>query len=807
MASSPRAQQMVKRGRSTNSPTKQKASKKPRTSSMREDLYQQIAMAAITKKPAERKVTKQVEVEEVEEPEPTWAELIIERVPPQRDMAPPSKYEASSRVRRAEHSKDKTVTIRTCSPPRAKANASWLQVDSDPAPPDPPARISFKMNNSTTSSTHNNTHYQTRISNYYPRTSSFEPVIRTQYQGFRNLGNTCYMNAVLQALLCNNPFIADLATNLKLLGTAISPSSFCASLYGVSERMQKVNHGVIDLRSLKAAVDRNVSNFIGWGQQDAHEFLGSCLTQIEEELELCKKKLMARHSGQARIEDARADKEEEEPRQKKGDEKRERKFVEKKEEGASAEEEPTAELTPNQIEFLSQVTCPTALNYGCVIRHEYRCIGCSRSSFVTEICRELCLDVPVPMRGHTPASIRSLLRSFFAEEVVDRECNACTHEQAVATHKFLHLPRILIVHLKRFEADRVENKVVKLKHPVIVDKQLCIDFACNKFTTNPQIPAKPDVPTQPTTPITTLDLSMDNPPQQSSNQMTPSRAPLPPKKQTTAALKTTATFKKPHTQPVRKTALLAKSPWSFTGDDESLETIIGSSSSEQAESPLSASLIEQSMRAFKEDKARRKEDADFEEACRQSMLLSASDVCKAKEEEEKEAMSVVDGVDLEEQRNAFTQFELAKLQQEQQHTQNRTAAPPVVLDLATTTTTTRSAVAKEEEHNKGDVVVHIVATEATAPEGGEETEQEAVMIEPREPAEPATMDYQLRAIVTHKGYGAGGGHYIADINTPLGTSKWASYDDALVTPVPEKEVLGSIRELNAYLLFYKHTLC
>jgi ubiquitin carboxyl-terminal hydrolase 14 len=70
-----------------------------------------------------------------------------------------------------------------------------------------------------------------------------------------------------------------------------------------------------------------------------------------------------------------------------------------------------------------------------------------------------------------------------------------------------------------------------------------------------------------------------------------------------------------------------------------------------------------------------------------------------------------------------------------------------------------------------------------------------------------TGQYELHAIVTHKGRSADSGHYIGWVRQSPGSSLWWCYNDDIVTEVRTDDILrlagGGDRDM-AYLNFYRY---
>lgn len=72
---------------------------------------------------------------------------------------------------------------------------------------------------------------------------------------------------------------------------------------------------------------------------------------------------------------------------------------------------------------------------------------------------------------------RFLIRRLYSaklsqDEAVDLKCEKCGHERALLSHKITKLPRVLVLHLKRFSVDPQLRSYVKTQHSVVINKRL-----------------------------------------------------------------------------------------------------------------------------------------------------------------------------------------------------------------------------------------------------------------------------------------------------------------------------------------------
>ncbi|KAF2366322.1 Peptidase C19 ubiquitin carboxyl-terminal hydrolase [Trinorchestia longiramus] len=103
--------------------------------------------------------------------------------------------------------------------------------------------------------------------------------------GFPNLGNTCYLNAVLQSLVSMRVFRLDVRRFVQHL-----PPPADSLLYGLTSILEARKTGRPSslkrpLRLVKEIFEKLDSSFMGWKMQDANEFLTKVLDTIKDEVD------------------------------------------------------------------------------------------------------------------------------------------------------------------------------------------------------------------------------------------------------------------------------------------------------------------------------------------------------------------------------------------------------------------------------------------------------------------------------------------------------------------------------------------
>ncbi|BES88144.1 ubiquitin carboxyl-terminal hydrolase [Nesidiocoris tenuis] len=247
--------------------------------------------------------------------------------------------------------------------------------------------------------------------------------------GLRNLGNTCFMNAVLQSLSNIEEFCLYFKKMPSLEAAVKSRSKMYQSRSLkevkdaiVAEELRKVlinltdqgAKGAISPESLFLVIWKVVPRYRGYAQQDAHEFLRYMLDRLHTELLHLLPDFSLKDSH----------------------------FISHK----------------NKTSIVTSV-------FGGTLQSEVRCLNCGTESKKHDPFLDLSLDIPEKCHQQRkcketgedipPCNILDCLTSFIeVEELAETElyyCNNCKSKQR-STKRFWirRLPNVLCLHLKRF---------------------------------------------------------------------------------------------------------------------------------------------------------------------------------------------------------------------------------------------------------------------------------------------------------------------------------------------------------------------
>ncbi|XP_037704510.1 ubiquitin carboxyl-terminal hydrolase 37 isoform X2 [Choloepus didactylus] len=262
-----------------------------------------------------------------------------------------------------------------------------------------------------------------------------------QLQGFSNLGNTCYMNAILQSLFSLQSFANDLLKQ-SIPWKKIPLNALIRRFAHLLVKKDICNSETKKdlLKKVKNAISATAERFSGYMQNDAHEFLSQCLDQLKEDMEKLNKTW--------------------------------------KTEPVPGEDSPDISAT-------RVYTCPVITNLEFEVQHSIICKACGETIPKKEQFNDLSIDLPRRKKPLPPRSIQDSLDLFFRAEELEYSCEKCGGKCALVRHKFNRLPRVLILHLKRYSFNVALSLNNKIGQQVIIPRYLTLSSHCTENTKPP----------------------------------------------------------------------------------------------------------------------------------------------------------------------------------------------------------------------------------------------------------------------------------------------------------------------------------
>ncbi|CAG9814816.1 unnamed protein product [Phaedon cochleariae] len=266
----------------------------------------------------------------------------------------------------------------------------------------------------------------------YNATVRSSPVKVLGLNGLKNIGNTCFMNSVIQCLshtrwlleyLRKDAYIRDINTTISSMKGALI-KAFAAVIQELWS--EDSSDRVVNTVSLKSQIQRFAPRFIGYAQQDAQEFLRYLLEGLHEDVN---------------------------------------RVVEKPKPILTEIDE---KLSDNEkaleswSRYLRMDNSKIVDHFVGQLKSTLRCTLCGHCSVTFDPFWDLSL--PIPQRTG-PLRLAQCLDSFTREETLDGEekptCSKCKERRkctkSLSIHKF---PKVLVIHLKRFSpTERFRGKL------------------------------------------------------------------------------------------------------------------------------------------------------------------------------------------------------------------------------------------------------------------------------------------------------------------------------------------------------------
>lgn len=258
--------------------------------------------------------------------------------------------------------------------------------------------------------------------------------------GLQNLGNTCYLNAITQALGSLREFVEDLRAMPKHLPDVSNGALFRCTVEILQKMQDSALYAPLSPAKLREQIALAAPMFQGNVQQDAHEFFLEYMNQLHDEM-------LKLHQGW---------------------------------------------VAKNSHAAIEEPALATQTHFDAEVQRQLSCVQCGQARTVTERFRDFSLDFSG--EAIAPERLQAMLQRYFQPETLEAKCEHCSAVEANLDTNLTDAPRVMVLHLKRF-VPNIEKQCYEKQHqaveiPTMLDLGATLSSS-SEDASPPRLPARP----------------------------------------------------------------------------------------------------------------------------------------------------------------------------------------------------------------------------------------------------------------------------------------------------------------------------